>query len=150
MSRMVDIYPVRKKANKGDKSRSTQDALDRGLSNGIYQELIMEHARNPRNVGRIKGGIKIDAKNPFCGDEAEIFLKIKNWKIADMKYEIQGCILSKAALSIFSEYIKGKELKSLKKIKDEDIFKMIGGVPSPSRAKCALFGFEAICANLNT
>lgn len=104
----------------------------------------MEHARNPRNVGRVKGGIKIEAKNPFCGDEAEIYLKIEKGKIADIKYQIQGCILSKASLSIFSEYIKGKELKGLKKIKDEDIFKMIGGKPSPSRAKCALFGFEEI------
>ena len=104
----------------------------------------MEHARNPRNVGRIRGAKKIIAKNPFCGDEAEIFLKVENRKIADIKYQIRGCILSKASLSIFSEYIKGKDLKSLKKIKDEDIFKMIGGKPSPSRAKCALFGFEAV------
>ncbi|MEK7566908.1 MAG: iron-sulfur cluster assembly scaffold protein [Patescibacteria group bacterium] len=74
----------------------------------------------------------------------EIFLKVENRKIADIKYQIRGCILSKASLSIFSEYIKGKDLKSLKKIKDEDIFKMIGGKPSPSRAKCALFGLEAI------
>ena len=108
----------------------------------------MEHARNPRNVGRIRGAKKIIAKNPFCGDEAEIFLKIKDGKIADIKYQIQGCILSKASLSIFSEYIKGKDLKSLKKIKDEDIFKMIGGTPGSSRQKCVLFGLESIRANL--
>ena len=92
----------------------------------IYQELIMEHARNPRNAGRIKGVRAIRAKNPFCGDEAEIYLKTNNtphgWRIADIKYEIQGCILSRASLSIFSEHIKGKSLREVVKIKDEDIF----------------------------
>ena len=78
----------------------------------------------------------------------EIFLKVENRKIADIKYQIRGCILSKASLSIFSEYIKGKDLKSLKKIKDEDIFKMIGGTPGSSRQKCVLFGLESIRANL--
>ena len=114
----------------------------------IYQELIMEHARNPRNVGVIRGAKKISAKNPFCGDEAEIYLKTGNtphgWRIADIKYKIQGCILSRASLSIFSEYIKGKSLREVVKIKDEDIFKMVGGTPSPSRQKCVLFGFETI------
>ena len=113
----------------------------------IYQELIMEHARNPRNAGRIKGAKVIKAKNPFCGDEAEIYLKTSNtphgWRIADIKYEIQGCILSKAAMSIFSEHIKGKSTREVAKIKDEDIFKMVGGMPSPSRQNCATFGFEA-------
>ena len=110
----------------------------------IYQELIMEHARNPRNTGRIKGVRAIRAKNPFCGDEAEIFLKIKNGKVEDIKYEIQGCILSKATMSIFSEYIKGKPVSTIAKIKDKDIFKMLGGAPTPSRQNCATFGFEAL------
>jgi len=110
----------------------------------------MEHARNPRNVGVIRGAKKILAKNPFCGDEAEIYLKIKNNKVIDIKYQIQGCILSRASLSIFSEYIKGKSTSAVSKIKDEDIFKMIGGTPSPSRQKCVLFGCEAIHANLDT
>ena len=103
----------------------------------------MEHARNPRNVGVIRGAKKISAKNPFCGDEAEIFLKVEDGKIADIKYQIQGCILSRASLSIFSEHIKGKPASAVKKIKDEDVFKLVGGMPSPSRQKCVLFGFEA-------
>ncbi len=104
----------------------------------------MEHARNPRNAGRIKGAEVIKAKNPFCGDEAEIFLKLKNGKIADIKYEIQGCILSKATLSIFSEKIIGGDIGKAAKLKDEDIFRLIGGKPSPSRQNCATFGFEAL------
>ena len=110
----------------------------------IYQELIMDHARKPRNLGRINGAKKIKATNPFCGDEAEIFLKIENDKIADIKYEIQGCILSRAALSILSEHIKGKSMQTIVRIKEGDVFKLIGGQPSPSRQKCVLFGFEAL------
>lgn len=104
----------------------------------------MDHAKNPRNSGRIKGEIKIAAANQLCGDKADIYIKIKKNKLADIKYEIDGCILSKAALSIFSEHIKTKSMKTILKIKNKDIFKLIGAEPGPSRQKCVLFAAEAI------
>ncbi|MCH7883182.1 iron-sulfur cluster assembly scaffold protein [Patescibacteria group bacterium] len=111
----------------------------------IYQELIMDHARHPRNAGRmVRATLKTKAMNPFCGDEADIFLKIEKEKIHDIKFEIEGCILSKAALSIFSEDVKGKSIKRVITFKDSDMFKLIGFTPSLSRLKCALFGFEAV------
>jgi len=107
----------------------------------IYQQFIMEHARNPRNVGRIKrADFHIRATNPFCGDEADIFLKLSGKSVSDIKFVVRGCILSKAALSIFSEYIKRKAIKRLLTVKDKDVFDMIGGMPTPSRQKCVTFG----------
>jgi nitrogen fixation protein NifU and related proteins len=110
----------------------------------IYQEFIMDHAKSPRNFGKIKGAILVRAANQLCGDKTDIYLKIKKNKLADIKYEIEGCILSKAALSIFSDYLKTKSIRAIAKIKNNDILKLVGGEPSPSRQKCVLFGFEAI------
>lgn len=105
----------------------------------------MDHVRHPRNAGRmVRATLKTKAINRFCGDEGDFFLKIEKEKIRDIKFEIEGCILSKAAMSIFSEDIKGKSIKRVIKFKDSDMFKLIGFTPSPSRIKCALFGFEAI------
>lgn len=115
----------------------------------IYQEFVMDHAKNPRNCGKIRGGMTIRAVNQLCGDKADIYLKIEKEKLTDIKYEIEGCILSKAALSIFSDHIKTKSIKTILKIKNEDIFKLIGAEPGSSRQKCVLFGFEALQIALN-
>ncbi|MBI1957395.1 MAG: iron-sulfur cluster assembly scaffold protein [Candidatus Niyogibacteria bacterium] len=115
----------------------------------IYQEHILEHAKHPRNAGALeKPTHRAKAQNPLCGDEAEIFLDVKNGALADIKYEVQGCILSKAALSMVSEYAKGKKLAAIVKLGAKDVFKLLGFTPTPSRTKCALFGFEAVQAAL--
>ena len=110
----------------------------------IYQEHIVEHAKHPRNAGRLKAPTHREhARNPLCGDEAEIFLNVKKGALADIGYEIQGCILSKAALSIVSEHVKGKKLAAIAKFGASDVFGLLGFTPTPSRTRCALFGFEA-------
>ena len=111
----------------------------------IYQEHIVEHAKHPRNAGVLeKLTHRGKAQNALCGDEAEIFLDVKKGALMDVRYEIQGCILSKAALSMVSEHIKGKKLAVIAKLGANDFFKLLGFTPTPSRTKCALFGFEAI------
>ena|SRR3989344_9035839 len=111
----------------------------------IYQEHILDHAKNPRNAGRIeKPTHREHARNPLCGDEAEIFLDVKKGVIADIKYDVQGCILSKAALSMVSEQMKGKKVAAIAKFSARDVFRLLGFTPTPSRTKCALFGFEAV------
>lgn len=111
----------------------------------IYQEHILEHAKHPRNAGMLERPThRGKAQNPLCGDEAEIFLDVKKGMLADIKYEIQGCILSKAGLSIVSEHMKGKKIATVAKLGANDVFKLLGFIPTPSRTKCALFGFETI------
>ncbi|MBI2039068.1 MAG: iron-sulfur cluster assembly scaffold protein [Candidatus Niyogibacteria bacterium] len=111
----------------------------------IYQEHILDHAKYPRNAGVLERPThRGKAQNPLCGDEAEIFLDVKNGALADIKYEVQGCILSKAALSIVSEHVKGKKIAAITKLGAGDVFKLLGFTPTPSRTKCALFGFEAV------
>ena len=84
----------------------------------LYQEIILDHGKNPRNKNICKDFNK-DAKghNPLCGDKVHIFLKLNNEKILeDISFEGEGCAISMASASIMTETIKGKEFNVAKKI----------------------------------
>ena len=84
----------------------------------LYQEIILDHGKNPRNLGRTENFNK-DAKgfNPLCGDKVHVYLKLnENKKVEDISFEGQGCAISMASASIMTDLIKGKEEKEAKEI----------------------------------
>ena len=84
----------------------------------LYQEIILEHGKNPRNLRKTDNFNK-DAKghNPLCGDKVHIFLKLnENKKVEDISFEGQGCAISMASASIMTDLIKGKEENEVKEI----------------------------------
>ena len=86
----------------------------------LYQEIILDHGKNPRNKNICKNFNK-DAKghNPLCGDKVHIFLKLNNEKILkDISFEGEGCAISIASASIMTEIIKGKQFNIAKKIQE--------------------------------
>ena len=92
----------------------------------LYQEIILDHGKNPRNKGRCEG-YNHDAKahNPLCGDKVHIYLKLdEEKKIVDLSFEGEGCAISLASVSILTDILKGKELSFTKKI-SEDFLNMI-------------------------
>ena len=92
----------------------------------LYQEIILDHGKNPRNKGKCEGYTN-DAKahNPLCGDKVHIYLKLNNEKlIEDLSFEGEGCAISLASASILTEVTKGKDLSFIKKI-NEDFLNMI-------------------------
>ena len=92
----------------------------------LYQEIILDHAKNPRNKGKCEG-YNHDAKahNPLCGDKVHIFLKLNNEKkLENISFEGEGCAISMASASIMTEIIKGKQFNIAKKIQ-EDFLNMI-------------------------
>ena len=92
----------------------------------LYQEIILDHGKNPRNKGKCEGYTN-DAKahNPLCGDKVHIFLKLNNKKLVeDLSFEGEGCAISLASASILTELTKGKDLSFIKKI-SEDFLSMI-------------------------
>ena len=92
----------------------------------LYQEIILDHGKNPRNKGKCNGYTN-DAKahNPLCGDKVHIFLKLNNEKkLEDISFEGEGCAISMASASIMTEIIKGKQFNIAKKIQ-EDFLNMI-------------------------
>ena len=92
----------------------------------LYQEIILDHGKNPRNKGKCEGYTN-DAKahNPLCGDKIHIYLKLNNEKlIEDLSFEGEGCAISLASASILTELTKGKDLSFIKNI-SEDFLNMI-------------------------
>jgi|TARA_B110000211_G_scaffold227920_1_gene283387 nitrogen fixation NifU-like protein len=92
----------------------------------LYQEIILDHGKNPRNKGKCKDYTN-DAKahNPLCGDKVHIYLKLNNEKIIeDLSFEGEGCAISLASASILTEVTKGKDLSLMKRI-SEDFLNMI-------------------------
>ena len=84
----------------------------------LYQEIILEHGKNPRNIGKTENFNK-DAKghNPLCGDSVHVYLKLDNKKkVEDISFEGSGCAISMASASIMTGLIKGKEEKEVREI----------------------------------
>ena len=92
----------------------------------LYQEIILDHAKNPRNKGKCEG-YNHDAKahNPLCGDKVHIYLKLdKDKNIKSLSFEGDGCAISLASASILTDTLKGKNLSFTKKM-IEDFLNML-------------------------
>ena len=99
----------------------------------LYQQLILDHGKNPRNLGKFENFNK-DAKghNPLCGDKVHVYLKLdENKKISDIKFEGEGCAISMASAYIMTELMKNKEEPEVKELID-DFLKMIKDSPELS------------------
>ena len=139
----------------------------------LYQEIILEHGKNPKNLGKFENFNK-DAKgnNPLCGDKVHIYLKTdENKKISEIKFEGEGCAITMASTSIMTELMKEKsetevkeliddflnmikensELKS-KNINDDDKIKLmsLSGVKKfPMRVKCATLPWHTLISAMS-
>ena len=136
----------------------------------LYQEIILDHGKNPRNKGKCIGySHDAQAHNPLCGDKVHIYLKLdKEKKVLDLSFEGEGCAISLASASILTETLKGKDLFFVKKV-TEDFLNMVknktkitlnsltenqvttitslSGVQEfPMRVKCATMAWHAFMA----
>ena len=104
----------------------------------IYAQNIMDHYKNPRNSGVLEGATVHHAEaNYSCGDQISLDLNIENDIVQDIKFQGGGCAISMAAISIISEYIKGKSVDDIMKLTEEDIHKHLGVPIGDRRKKCA-------------
>lgn len=112
----------------------------------MYQENVLDHHAHPRNKGRIEGAdLSARERNPLCGDEIEVFLALRaDGRIADAKFEGQGCAISQAAISMLTGEVRGKTLDELEHMTGDDIRELVGVPLSPARLKCALLSIQAM------
>ncbi len=95
-----------------------------------YSELVIEHFQNPRNVGVIEDADGVGKMgSPVCGDLMEIYIRVDNNHISDIKFRTFGCGAAIASGSMASEMIKGKSLAEAEALTDEDVAQALGGLP---------------------
>lgn len=111
-----------------------------------YSEKVIEHFRNPRNVGRIEDADVVATEgSPACGDMITIYMKVdpKSLRIADIKFESYGCASNIATASMVTELAKGKTLEEAKKLTWKDVVKELGGLP-PIKYHCSVMAIDAL------
>lgn len=97
----------------------------------MYNEKVMEHFKNPKNVGEIEDADGIGkVGNPVCGDVMCIYIKVKDNRITDIKFKTFGCVSAIATTSMLTELAKGKTLDEAKKITRDDVANSLGGLPT--------------------
>ena len=110
----------------------------------FYKEQLMDNYKNPQNVGKLDDYTFFrHEKNALCGDEFTIYVKVHKGKILDVKFKGEGCALSTASFSLLSSKLIGMNIKDAKRLKDRDIFDLVGIKISPSRINCALLSLNA-------
>ncbi len=115
------------------------------MNSEIYQEMILEHYRNPVNFGTVENPDVISKEyNPSCGDIVEIQIKFNDGKIGDIKFQGQGCAISQSSVDILIDLLKNKPLDEVKSITAESFLKVLGIELSPLRMKCALLGLKTL------
>ena len=82
----------------------------------LYQQVILDHNRRPRNYRVIEGGCKAEGYNPLCGDRLTVYLRVEDGVVTDVSFEGSGCAISKASASLMTESIKGKTIQDAKEI----------------------------------
>ena len=114
----------------------------------LYSEIVMDHFRNPRNVGVIENADGVgEVGNAKCGDIMKIYLKIENDIVADVKFETFGCGSAIASSSMATEMIKGKPLSQVLTLTNKAVVEALGGLPA-HKLHCSVLAEEAVKAAL--
>jgi nitrogen fixation NifU-like protein len=110
----------------------------------MYNKVVMDHFRNPRNVGVIEDANGVgEVGNPLCGDMMTIYLKIGSDRIEDIKFQTFGCGSAIAVSSMLTEIAKGKSVEEAKKITNKDVAKALEGLPK-NKLHCSNLGADAL------
>ena len=113
----------------------------------MYQEIILNHYRSPRNFGPMAAADRVgEESNPLCGDHITMRLRLdpSAQKIEEVKFEGDGCAISMASASMLTQRLAGLPLADAGRLTQEDVIAALGIPLSPVRLKCALTGFVAL------
>lgn len=112
----------------------------------LYSEKVMDHFRNPRNVGEIKDADGIgEVGNAKCGDIMRVYIKVKDGIISDVKFMTFGCGSAIATSSMATELIKGKPIEQALELTNQAVVEALGGLPA-YKLHCSVLAEEAVKA----
>ena len=109
-----------------------------------YSEKVMEHFKNPRNVGDMENPDGVGhVGNPVCGDIMELYIKVNDGIIVDAKFKTFGCGAAIATSSMVTEMVKGKRIEEALKISNKAVAEALDGLP-PVKMHCSVLAEEAL------
>ncbi|GAB4265350.1 MAG: Fe-S cluster assembly scaffold protein NifU [Thermoleophilia bacterium] len=112
----------------------------------MYSEQVMEHFRNPRNMGVIEDADGVgEVGNPTCGDMMRITIKVEDDRLADVKFQTLGCGAAVATSSMVTEMAKGKTLDEAMQISNKSVAESLGGLP-PNKMHCSNLAADGLHA----
>jgi nitrogen fixation NifU-like protein len=143
------------------------DLSDRSAEiSALYQELILDHYRRPRNKGELEGATtSVTMKNPLCGDEVALHVRFEGDLVGDLRFSGRGCSISQASASMMTQLVKGKSAEEIGQLRDTFRDMVMGATPPddktvaetmgslralsgvsrfPARVKCALLAWNAL------
>jgi len=110
----------------------------------LYSEKVMEHFRNPRNVGEMENPDGVGhVGNPVCGDIMELYIKVNDSIITDAKFKTFGCGAAIATSSMVTELVKGKSISEALDISNRAVAEALGGLP-PIKLHCSVLAEKAL------
>jgi nitrogen fixation protein NifU and related proteins len=111
----------------------------------LYQEILMDHYRNPRNSGTLEQpNFCAEQRNSSCGDEVIFMGIVRDNILVDVAFQGKGCVVSQATASILSEQVKNKTLDVILVLDKDDLIAMLGMSLGPVRLLCALLSLTAL------
>jgi nitrogen fixation NifU-like protein len=128
----------------------------------LYQEVILDHSRHPHNYGAMEGATRqAEGYNPLCGDQLTLFVKFEGDKILDIRFQGNGCAISKSSASVMTDLVKGKSKAEAAALFEKfralvtgegaaamdasDKMAVFSGVSEfPTRVKCAVLGWHTL------
>jgi nitrogen fixation NifU-like protein len=111
----------------------------------IYREFIIDHYKNPRNFGELdERDVEFHDRNPLCGDELGVHIRLEDDRIADLRFHGHGCAISQAAASIISDVLKGKRVADIAELDRGFVCEELGIDLSPTRLKCGLLSLKVV------
>lgn len=110
----------------------------------MYTDTVIEHFKNPRNVGEIENPDGVgEVGNPVCGDMLKITIRVENGRLVDVKFKTFGCGAAVASGSMGTELVKGKTLEEAMRITNQKVAEELGGLP-PEKMHCSNLAADGI------
>lgn len=112
----------------------------------LYREQILEHYKRPRNFGVLEDpDLEFEDSNPFCGDQQHVMIRLDDQdRVAEVRFEGQGCAISTAATSLLTEELAGLTRDELLRLDRQVVLDLLGIDISATRMKCAMLGLKVV------
>lgn len=112
----------------------------------LYRDEILEHYREPHNFGTLESpDAEFEGHNPLCGDRITMMLALDDDEnVSDVAFSGRGCAISQASASLLTDEIRGRSLREVEELRNQDVLDLLGIEISPARLKCALLSLETL------